>query len=511
MPRRRRRLIIAIVLLVLLLALIGAAYWNYRTTRTIGLDIDFNAAEMLDIPQYLYSFSGEGEQLLARPLGVLASRGRVYVTDGRRGVVAVFTPQGTPVATWGAGKLVTPLYIARHPQTGDFYVSDRRLRTIVILDSAGTVKGEFDPKLPKSELPTFETGDVQWAPLALDFAADGTLYVTEILNGHRLLIFDSDGTFRKSVGTAGLVADARTGEELFQFPNSVKVQGDEVWIADSNNRRMQVFDREGVFKRLVVTQGLPRGFEFLPKLTEDEPLRFVVIDTLSHDGTIWDADKGTKVLTFGERGVLEAQFSYPNDASVDGRRLIFVADSANGRIQVWGWPDVANPVPMPTTPIDWAVCLSPLLLLPLLLLLRRRRYFATEDFVLALYEADALDRMPSRRVRWEVRPEDYEALRGLKQGDVDLAELLHPVEHSESDAKALEDRYHLEHDDAVALSIAQRARLFGTEDFELRRMARVMEFNVVNHLEFIERRTRSKGGTGPGSPASGPNHPENVE
>lgn len=492
MPRRRIRLIVGIIILVILLLLLAAAYWNYSTTRKLGLGLDLNADELLPVPQYLYSFSGPENDRLARPLGVLATADRVYVTDSRRRALDVFTPGGDRVATWGKGKLITPLYAAQHPLTGEIWVSDRRARTIFIFNKAGKLKGEFKPKLPKAQLPKFDTKGFTWAPVAFDFAPDGTLYVTEILNGHRLLIFDPKGKFKKSVGTAGLVEDASAGEEYFQFPNAVKVLGEEVWVADSNNRRMQVFDRAGEYQRLVVTEGLPRGFDFLPKLKRDEPTRFVVIDTLSHDATIWDAKKAQKVLAFGERGVLEGQFSYPNDTSINPKRLIFVADSANGRIQVWGWPADANPIPLPTTPLGWLACLSPLLLLPFLLLLRKRRYFATEDFVLALYELGEIDRMPQPRVRWEVVNEDFEALKELTQNGVNLGELLEPVEHSESDARALQERYELTWRDAVVMSIAQRARLFGTEDGELRRISRVLEVSVVNAQEFIDQTPEPK-------------------
>lgn len=488
MSRKRVRLIAAIVILLLLLGLIGAAYLNYRSTRKLGLTFAFNQQELLPMPQYLYSFSGEGKSRLIRPLGVLVDGNRVYVTDSRRASVDVFTDAGDYVTSWGKGKVLIPLYVAKNPITGQFWVTDRRLRAIVIFDANGKFVRQFDPKLPKGELPKFDTKGFQWAPVALAFAPDGTLYVTEILNGHRLMIFDADGTFRRSVGTAGLVNDAKAGEAVFQFPNSVKVQGGEVWVADSNNRRIQVFNREGEFKRFVVTEGLPRGFDFLPKLKDKEPRRVVVVDTLSHDATIWNADKAEKILTFGEHGVLEGQFAYPNDTSINAKRKMFIADTSNGRIQVWGWPATANPVPTPQTPTQWGLCLAPLVLLPLLLLLRRRRHYATADFVMALYELGEIDRMPHPRVRWEVTQEDYETLSALEpQNGIALGELLHAVEHSDSDAHALQERYELEYRDAVAMSLAQRSKLFGTESPELRRVARVLEVSVVDHLEFIAR------------------------
>jgi len=500
MSRKRMRQIIAIVALVLLLALLGAAYVNYRSTRSLGIDIKVNQADVLPAPEYLYSFSGEGADRLIRPLGVLVDGNRAYVTDARRGTLDVFTTTGRRIAVWGKGKLVVPLYVAKNPKTGEFWVTDRRTRQVAIFSPDGKFVRYFDPKLPKDQLPPFNTGKVQWAPLALDFAPDGTLYITEILNGHRLLIFRPDGAFQRSIGSAGLVNDAKVGGGVFQFPNSVKVIGDEVWVADSNNRRIQVFNRRGDFKRIIVTQGLPRGFAFLPKLKDTEPRRLVVVDTLSHDVTIWDSLKSEKVLTFGVQGVLEGQFNYPNDISVDAKRKIYVADSSNGRISVWGWPEVANPIPVPTTTTGWALCLSPLLLLPLLLLLRKRRFFATADFVNAMLAAEEAERMLQRRVRWEVTPEDYELLRGFVQGRANMEELLHPVEHSESDAQALRERYELSAEDAVIMSNAQRAKLFCTENGDLRRISRVLEVPTVDHLEFIDRFEAPKGPKTPQTP-----------
>ena len=95
--------------------------------------------------------------------------------------------------------------------------------------------------------------------------------------------------------------------------------------------------------------------------------------------------------------------------------------------------------------------------------------------------------MPGGRRRWFVTPEDYETLKDLTQGDIKLGELLNPAEHSESDARALMQRFELAFPDAVTLSIAQRSKVFCTENPELRRLARVAEIDVVNRAEYLER------------------------
>lgn len=489
MSRKRVRQIIIIGILLLLLALLAAAYVNYRSSRTVIVGLGNSNEAEIAAPQYLYSFAGDGANRLSRPIGVLNAQGKVFVTDAKRGVVELFQPDGKYLETWGAGKLVVPLYLAENPKTGDIWVSDRRLRQVLVYSKTGKFLRVFEPNLPKSELPKIKT-TVEWAPVALTFGPDGTLYVTEILNGHRVLIFNPDGTFRKSFGTAGLVEKDDTGEGLFQFPNSIKISGKEIWVADSNNRRIQVFGLDGTFKRFVTTAGLPRGFAFIPKTASKDPRRIVVVDTLAHDATIWNADKGKKVLAFGTQGVLDGQFSYPNDASVDGKRRIFITDTVNGRVQVWGWPAATNPVPTPTTPVGWALCLSPLLLLPLLALFRRRRFVATADFVEAMIAAGEADRMPQPRVRWEATVGEYERIKELEFGDIRMAELFEPVEHSDADARALRDRYELEWDEAVVLSVAQRAKLFCTESQDMRRLARIADIPVVDAAGFIEKYSR---------------------
>jgi predicted nucleic acid-binding protein len=211
-----------------------------------------------------------------------------------------------------------------------------------------------------------------------------------------------------------------------------------------------------------------------------------VVDTLSHDATIWNV-KGTKMVTFGGQGVLDGQFSYPNDLSVGPRSRMFVADTSNGRVQVWGWPDQVAPIVLPAVPQNWGWCLTPLLLLPLLLLLRRKKFVVTPDFVYAMVEAEDAERMTEGRVRWIVTQKAYEELKDLRQGEVDFSELLEPMEHSDSDAEALMQRLELDADTAITLSLAQRIKRLCTQDAEMRRLGRMLEVEVYDRDEYLLR------------------------
>jgi hypothetical protein len=495
--RRTKRKIALLVLLLLLLVCLGAWFVNFLTTRSLVLDLRAPDPNAISPPVFLYSFAGEEPNRLREPIGVLADGGEVFVADGKAGQVLVFREDGTFVRAFGKGKLETPLYLAKNPKDGNLYIADRRVRQVLIFKRSGEFVRVFDPALPKAELPRFDTKGQQWVPIALDFAPDGSMYALEYLNGQRMLIFAPDGTFLRSIGGTGVATRPNDLAGRFQFPNSVKVHKGEVYVADSNNRRVQVFDLAGQFKRLIVASGLPRGIDFLPlpsNATSETTEKFVVIDTLSHDGTIFGAD-GARILSFGERGVNDGQFNYPTDVSVGGNSVIFITDTLNTRVQAWGWPENVSPIPrvLPRQPW-WYLALVPLLLIPLLR--RRKKFYATADFVHVMLDAGLVHTMPHPRRRWYVSPADHVALSELSEGEIRLSELLEPIEYSESDAKALQERLELDRDMAGTLASAQRAKVLCTEDAEIRRVARLLELDVVNSREFAERfvpKTKSEG------------------
>ncbi len=489
MTKRQKRKIVIIAILVLLVLALSLYYLYYRSTKRLDLTLEQTTNDNISAPQFLYSFAGPNADRLSRPLGVLVDGRRVFVTDAIKHKVYVFNEDGRLQSTFGEKELTTPLYLAKNPVNGNIYISDRRKRAVLIFSPEGKYLGVFDPKLPKNQLPKFKTGGVQWQPVALAFGPDGTFYATEILNGHRLLIFGPDGKFKKSVGNAGIVIKADQGPEAFQFPNGVKVHKGLVYVADSNNRRIQIFDKAGTYQRLLVTAGLPRGLAFLNRFRGQDAKasdKLVVIDTLAHDGTIWSV-KGDKIINFGEQGVLDGQFSYPNDTSIALNNKIFITDTSNARVQVWGWPTATSPIPLPKPSPWWALCLTPLLLLPLLLLFRKQLFFATPEFVDVMLARGQVYQMPHRRRKWIVLQPTYDQFAGVCQDGVQLSELLEVTEYSASDAAALKEKYELTDEMAAVLAAAARARVVCTEDTEVRRMAKVMELDVVNADEYLER------------------------
>lgn len=495
MTKRRIRLLVFVAVLLLILILLGGYYAYYRATKHLSFNLTAIGTEAsLAPPEFLFAFSGAGGDRLQRPIGIEIAGPKVYVVDTVRHTIFAYDQNGTQTGKFGTTETVTPLYIANNPKDGNLYVTDRRKRQVLKFNPDGKYLGEFKPNLPKNQLPKVLIDRIPWAPIALDFADDGTLYVTEVLKGHRLLIFSPDGKFQKSVGDAGVVADPTQDPNVFMFPNGVHVVGNEVYVSDSNNRRIQVFDRQGTFSRIIVTEGLPRGITALKPFPSDSPtsapVRIPVVDTLSHFVTIWDGTTGKKFVSFGEQGNLDGEFSYPDDIALGDKNKLFVTDTANGRVQVWGWALEAAALPLIGAPTNLLWCLVPFLFLPLLLLNRKRRFFATADFVERMIAMEQADLMPARRRAWITLEPEYELIKQMKYNDIDFAELFELTEFSDSDASALAEKYELDQPTSEIMAAAQRAHVFATEAADYRRLAKAMEIDVVDASEFVQRYTR---------------------
>ena len=281
------------------------------------------------MPEYQFSIYG-----MNKPLGVAVDpEGRfVYATEsGGSRSVYVFDHEGNQVATLSPpdSESITarsPVYVALDRITATIYVSDRSRHALDLYDYSGSHIGTFAPT---------EIEDTRWSPMALAFAQDvdswGTLYVTELSsNKHRVMAFDSDGNLQVEFGTKG----TEIGE--FSFPNGIAVDSfGNIYVADSNNFRLQIFDPQGepLLGVGAVAIGLPRG------LAIDKRNLLHVVDTFGHSVLVFQAGETlTKLFNFGGGGIDSGEFNYPNGIAIDEVGKIYVTDRENNRVQVWKYP-----------------------------------------------------------------------------------------------------------------------------------------------------------------------------
>ena len=422
-------------------------------------------------PVFAFDLSGSEDEPLQRPVSAAVTDERLYVSDSLAGHVAVFRLGGMPAGTIGADRLEVPVYVAVGSEAGELYVSDRALAAVLAFDTA-------DGSFIETITPSFEETDtpVAWAPIAVEAADDGTLFVSDVAAEHRVLHLERDGTV---IGTLP-DPDADGMPVEFDFPNAVKSIGERVWVADSNNRRLLEFGEGGSLVRSLPLGRLIRGFDVVLAET-DGPVYFALTDSFSHQ-VVLISEVGSEVARLGEPGSGVGELLFPNDVVVHAG-ITWVVDTGNARVQAWEWGDAARVAAAAVWPggPSWLGLLSvPFLLAPLgLLTLLRRIRAAISPEAIPMVSICSVDR------RWgRVR-----LLIALSAGDPPRGDTLPPIETSPispSDVLMLREVYALEEEQAETLSLALRVRMLVTEDRTLATIARARGIEVYDPAAYAD-------------------------
>ncbi len=321
--KRRRKLLLLLLLLAGFVLLLALAIWYLLFRQPIPVPTIPGETVM---PGYVTSIYGA-----SRPMGVAvnAAGDRVYVgaTAGDQ-TALVFDAGGNQVAKLlppvSTGDSHVPVYLAVNPQTGDILVSDRPTASIYVYDAQGTFLRTLQP-------PAEIKG---WQPLGMAFDAAGNLYVTDVGQVPNVVReLDPSGKQVRVLGaTAGLT-----------FPNGVALDNaGYAYVTDSNNGRLLVFAPDGTVVA-TVSRGIGKGNLGLPRgVAIDQQGRVYVVDSSADSVFVYGQYKqgatGLDFLgTFGTEGVANGTFAYPNDIAVDARGRLYVADSANDRVELWSY------------------------------------------------------------------------------------------------------------------------------------------------------------------------------
>jgi len=175
------------------------------------------------------------------------------ITDGN-GANSGFFGDGGPAS---AALLSYPNSIAVHPETGDFWLLDQRnnrirsisadfslIDTIAGGDEA-TFAGDGEP-LENARFFFWNPEELQPEPSgAIEYDADrNRLYVADTSN-HRIRVLDLETGTTSSLNT-GLqsLPDGACDPTALCFPRDVEVAGDLLYIADTNNHAVRVYNLE---------------------------------------------------------------------------------------------------------------------------------------------------------------------------------------------------------------------------------------------------------------------------
>jgi tripartite motif-containing protein 71 len=162
-----------------------------------------------------------------------------------------------------------------------------------------------------------------------DIAVDSenNFYVSDF-GSNKISKYDPAGKLMFSIGEMGNHPGDDKGQLEFNQPSGLWVsQNGIVYVSDTFNHRIQVFDAEGNFLKM-----WSHSF-FGPKgITGDNNGKIYVVDTGNHKIAVFD-ENGNFIKEFGGHGTSEGKFDEPIGAVFDSKGILYVSDSNNNRIE----------------------------------------------------------------------------------------------------------------------------------------------------------------------------------
>ena len=148
------------------------------------------------------------------------------------------------------------------------------------------------------------------------------IYASDMVK-NRIVKMDLNGTVIKSTGRKGY----HPGE--FNFPNGIRLsKDDKLYVCDSRNNRIQVFNKDLSFERLI-----GENYRCPDDLDFDEAGNLYIVDQLQHCIQVL-TPQGQRIRNIGGYGSGQGKLDNPTSATIH-RNMIYVTDVFNKRISVF--------------------------------------------------------------------------------------------------------------------------------------------------------------------------------
>jgi len=281
--------------------------------------IDFYEPSFLDA---ILGASQTAKNDINKPFAVAAYGDKIYISDTGFGYVVVINTKERKVSFLGAsGRAVLkkPFGVAVATD-GTIYVADGELKSIYAYDQKGELLSAFGKPGEFARPAGIAVNSILGRLYVCDVAAKAVFAYS--LKGERLF------EFKKGV---------EPGEGSFNSPTHIAIdrRNGNVLVADTNNFRVQVFDKDGAYLRKFGQLGDKPGDFSRPKgIAVDSEGHVYVADAAFNNFQIFD-DMGQLLLTIGSLGQGSGQFQLPGGMYIDDRDRIYVADTINRRIEVF--------------------------------------------------------------------------------------------------------------------------------------------------------------------------------
>lgn len=205
--------------------------------------------------------------------------------------------------------------------------------TVYVSDSVSRVVYGLDFRENKFlEIGVEEPGSLR-KPLGLAVDAACNLYVADFTNA-RVVVYDAEGEYLDALG--GKQWFSRLSHVAVSADGSLVFAVDTGGVSDPAAHRIRVFDRAtGDHLYDIGSRGTGDGQFNLPKDAEIGPDgQLYVVDSANFRIQVFEQD-GTFLRTFGGIGSRSGQFSRPKGIALDPEGRVYVADAAFGNFQIF--------------------------------------------------------------------------------------------------------------------------------------------------------------------------------
>ena len=175
-----------------------------------------------------------------------------------------------------------------------------------------------------------QQSDVFQRPTDVAWDSAGNIYVADGFGNSRVAKFDKYGKFVKSWGSRG------TMQGQFNQVHGLAIDAqNNVYVADTANKRIQVFDSDGNFKSQISDVGSPAALcitpgarQYLYSSNSNPP------EDIDANGEIYKLDLNGKILgKFGRAGKRPKEFGSVNAISCRSENELLVGEIGNWRVQ----------------------------------------------------------------------------------------------------------------------------------------------------------------------------------
>lgn len=241
-------------------------------------------------------------------------------------ILIINNDNGEVVESWGDNLFIMP-HGLKVDRENNIWVTDVGLQQVFKFNHNGQLLMKLgEAKVPGSDSLHFDK------PTDIAITNDGSFYVSDGYGNSRIIKFSATGTYLFEWGRKG----DNPGE--FNIPHGITLDSaGNVYVADRENNRVQVFDPNGKF----IKQFSDKSFGAICAVVFDKPKKklFAVDDftflKLKHRGAdVFIFDSTGQVQTrFGRSGHYDGATSWYHDLVVDKEENIYVGDILNNTIQ----------------------------------------------------------------------------------------------------------------------------------------------------------------------------------